>query len=470
MNDQPTDQTSRTETVGREIDDSFVVRFNGDVTAVTETAGAVTIEVRDWEPIRFKPADPSLVEPLLGLREGRTLSELISPPAEGGPRDTQRLIYYLSRFARGRLLEWAVPGSSGDRLVIESFVKGYAPRLDPPPAEPLSMSRFAYLRGDDGNVYVESASVPARARLGTGATDWLVPFVAGDPLDSKDPIAAALWRGGFLEPTDAAESPARKTWEFHDALFHVASRGLAETRPTGATYRFDRVFESPPAIKPAMSGERVPLEKPDTNAVLHRSRPLEQVMSQRSSRRDYAAIPIDIGALSELLYRVARTKEVIEADPQDLLARPYPAGGSIHELEFYLAVNRCRGLAEGMYHYDGHVHELVRLCGDDPPIRRMLSRSAAAMAQPDHPPDVLIVLSARVPRMGWKYQSMAYRAVVSHVGVVYQTLYLVATDMGLAACANGAGDHWAFLEATGLDPWEETAVGEFALGLPRDSS
>ena len=47
---------------------------------------------------------------------------------------------------------------------------------------------------------------------------------------------------------------------------------------------------------------------------------------------------------------------------------------------------------------------------------------------------------------------------------LYQTLYLVATDMGLAPCAMGGGDSELFAEASGLDSLVEAAVGEFALG------
>ncbi len=32
--------------------------------------------------------------------------------------------------------------------------------------------------------------------------------------------------------------------------------------------------------------------------------------------------------------------------------RPYPSGGSAYELELYLAVANCEGLARGFYHYD----------------------------------------------------------------------------------------------------------------------
>jgi hypothetical protein len=42
-------------------------------------------------------------------------------------------------------------------------------------------------------------------------------------------------------------------------------------------------------------------------------------------------------------------------------------------------------------------------------------------------------------------------------------MYLVATALGLAPCAIGAGDTQLFAQASGLDFTRESSVGEFAL-------
>jgi len=63
----------------------------------------------------------------------------------------------------------------------------------------------------------------------------------------------------------------------------------------------------------------------------------------------------------------------------------------------------------------------------------------------------------------WKYEGMPYALVLKHAGVFYQTMYYVATAMGLAPCGLGAGDADAFTQATGRDPLEECGVAEFAL-------
>jgi SagB-type dehydrogenase family enzyme len=60
--------------------------------------------------------------------------------------------------------------------------------------------------------------------------------------------------------------------------------------------------------------------------------------------------------------------------------------------------------------------------------------------------------------------SIAYSLILKHVGVVYQTMYLAATAMGLAPCALGCGDSDRFARAAGIDYYVESSVGEFLLG------
>jgi SagB-type dehydrogenase family enzyme len=57
---------------------------------------------------------------------------------------------------------------------------------------------------------------------------------------------------------------------------------------------------------------------------------------------------------------------------------------------------------------------------------------------------------------------------LKHVGVLYQSMYLVATAMELASCAIGGGDSDLFAEATKTDYLIETSVGEFILGSQAD--
>src|SRR5262249_36585681 len=147
--------------------------------------------------------------------------------------------------------------------------------------------------------------------------------------------------------------------------------------------------------------------------------------------------------------------------------RPYPAGGGLYELELYPAVKVCTGLEPGLYHYDPSRHWLTRLCGRSADVTSLLQDAAESAAIPEDNLQVLLILAARFPRVGWKYESIAYALTLKHVGVLFQTMYLAATAMGLAPCALGGGDADLFARAAGTDYGAETSVGEFLLGSQR---
>jgi SagB-type dehydrogenase family enzyme len=79
-------------------------------------------------------------------------------------------------------------------------------------------------------------------------------------------------------------------------------------------------------------------------------------------------------------------------------------------------------------------------------------------------PQILIVIAARFGRVSWKYSSVAYSLILKDVGVLTQTLYLAATDMGLGGCAIGTNNIGRFAHMTGLEFSVEGPVGQFALG------
>ena len=102
--------------------------------------------------------------------------------------------------------------------------------------------------------------------------------------------------------------------------------------------------------------------------------------------------------------------------------------------------------------------------GGPPQVERLLQEAARPWGSQATEPQVLLVLAARLPRVAWKYTGLAYALVLKHVGVVFQTMYLAATAMGLAPCAVGLGDSDLFAQAADADYYAETSVGEFLLG------
>jgi SagB-type dehydrogenase family enzyme len=449
-------------------------RFNPHVQSVTRVGNRLTLDVKEWNPISFTTPTSTYADALMALAgEGASLSRLDEIAAGSGDAAAARkaVRYYADRFAFGRLLQWTLTDDAGDLAVVEALARGYQPKREVPPAGPLRLCRFAYLRQLNGQAVLESARIRARAVLSERGIARLAEALA-HPSAASNGFAEALWRLGYFDIEGGAATGPAGYWDFHDLLMHESSRRNRDAVIVGGTYRFKGTVAPLPARKPAMTGTRLDLEKCDPVRIRQGSATFDGVQSRRRSVRDYADTPLPWATLSEFLWRVCRTTAYLPNETEDLISRPYPAGGGINELEFYVAARRCDGLEPSVYHYDSHGHALVQLPASSRAAQKIIDGCASTMElEPARPlPALVIVITTRLPRLAWKYEGMAYRASLLNVGVVYQLMYLVATDMGLAPCATGTGDSRLLDEVAGLDPLEETAIGEFAIGLPATGS
>ncbi len=253
-------------------------------------------------------------------------------------------------------------------------------------------------------------------------------------------------------------------WEFHDLLFHSRSRTGRHNNPVGRTYRFFGKIEPLPAVKPKASNETIDLYKPDIEKLKEVDCPFTLVLEDRKSIRGFKDDePITDKQLGEFLYRSARLRQLIQTDREEISARPYPNGGAAYELELYLAINICNNIPSGLYHYCSKEHQLCRLAGKNSNVEALLEEARLSNRQ-GCKPQVLIIVSARFPRITWTYEGAAYATLLKNVGALYQTLYLVGTVMNLAPCAIGQGNSDLFATAAGTDYYAETSVGEFLLG------
>jgi SagB-type dehydrogenase family enzyme len=128
-------------------------------------------------------------------------------------------------------------------------------------------------------------------------------------------------------------------------------------------------------------------------------------------------------------------------------------------------VDRAEGLPRGIYHYDPEGHALTLVNESTADIDELLDSAMVQTGARRRPP-TLITMTARIGRLSWVYDSISYATTLKHVGVLQQTLYLVATSLGLAPCALAMGDAEVATNAFGLDWPAEVSVGEFVIGLP----
>jgi oxazoline/thiazoline dehydrogenase len=432
----------------------------------------VTLSKPDVGQMELQTEAPAITDAILALvGPGRDWPGLTSIAARGGAELIPALAAHMTTLRQRGALEHALVVEGVEHVRFRSPMPSF--RFSDQPlhlASELVLSRFAYARREDGALFVDSPEALCRLELvSPHSWGWLGRLAQAVSLGALlqrgqhcfADFVQLLWRAGFLEEGEVIESPSRATWEFQDLLFHWSTRGGRVNSVQGGTFRFLGKLDAPRAMKERMSSHKVDLSVPNET---ERSSDLVSIIEQRRSIREQGQQPIRAAEIARLLYHTARAKERVDGDHQELLLRPVPAAGAIHEIEVYLAVYRCEGLDPGLYHYHAEDHALFRLDADEEHVTSLLAEAAATWGKPDEPPQVLVVLASRVPRIAWKYEGIAYRLSLLNAGAIVQSLYLLATEMGLACTALGGGDSMVFAAATGLDPLEETSIAEFALG------
>lgn len=348
--------------------------------------------------------------------------------------------------------------------------------------EPVRLSRLSFASVREDVLVVEAVASHTRvsfldptlgALLTVLATARDLPGIHA-ALPGQDPelIDAAvtfLLGAGVVVPVDQhGGTEDHRQRELPDVVLHARCRqGLTDQR-VGGTFRFAGELAPAPALKVLPEGPGVTLPKPDLDRLRECDPSLTGVLEARRSIRQYGPDPITLDQLGEFLYRVARCRAVHPIDESsgryyEVSNRPYPSGGGAYDLEFYLTLASCPGAPPGIYHYAPDEHRLTLVC-DRPEVMRAMLRDASMAAGGQQEPPVLVTLASRFTRLSWKYEGLAYATTLKNVGVLYHSMYLAATAMGLAPCALGSGDAATFKEATGCDPLVESSVGEFALG------
>jgi len=198
---------------------------------------------------------------------------------------------------------------------------------------------------------------------------------------------------------------------------------------------------------------------------------LQDALSHRRSVRRYAERPLTLAELSTVLHHTARITTVHQ-DPVlgDVGRRPFASAGGRCKLEVYVVANDVAGLAAGAHYYDPRAHQPA---GQGPPARR-----PSGAAQPEgsgrHWRGVEPGCSGgpahhlRLRPCHVEVPGMGLALIHKDVGCFLQTLYLVATAMGLAPCAVGGGEEAAISHWLGFDPLVESQVACLLLGPARD--
>jgi SagB-type dehydrogenase family enzyme len=472
---------------GRKIAASAVsARLNPRVRLEAQVDGTIAACLDDYS-VGLGKFSAGAVDRAQALRAGLPLSSF----SQHGSATDKEIDLLVHRLARRGLLEYWLAHSDHekDQVVIEPQLPDYWPRTTKPnDTETIALSRFAYLRRRGNEMVLESPRAGALFRicdpriastLAALSTPRKISWLRRQDGFPGAELLALLLDCEILFKVDAASDDLRAAegddnlvmWDFHDLLFHARSTEGRQSNPLGGLYPFAGIISPLPAVRPPWPGKKIDLDAFSTATAAPNS-PFTQLLQERHSTRDFDdAQPITLAELSRFLNRTARVQSNWTSRPDfddhgpdiEYTTRRYPSGGSSYELELYLAVAQCEGLARGFYHYDAGGHALVAIETRPHELEAMLSTAAFAMGASAAPP-ILITIAARFGRVSWKYASIAHSLILKDAGVLIQTFYLMATDMGLGGCAIGTSNIDLFAKMTGIEFHVEGPVGQFALG------
>jgi SagB-type dehydrogenase family enzyme len=466
-------------------------RLGGHVTLEAHADGKIVAHFHGYS-VGLGTLRAGAAERVQDLRKGMPLAAF----ASGGRTIDKEIDLLVRRLARHGLLEYRLgrPRSAEDRVVIEPQVADYWPQTPQlRDADVLALSRFAYMRRRANEMVLESPRAGALFKIHDPTIAAFLAMLSAPQqikrLRRRDDfpgieLLALLVDCRILFKTGAAgDDGLRPTegdgslvlWDFHDLLFHARSTEGRHANPLGGLYGYADVMPPLPAVRPRWPGKRIDLRE-FSAAHPQAISPAAKLLRERHSARGFDdQRPITLAELARFLDATTRVvsrwdSKVDFGDAAPTVgyaARPYPSAGASYELELYLAVNTCEGLARGFYHYDAGAHALVPIGAGPPELEALLTGARFAMDAPAAP-QILITIAARFGRVSWKYSSLAYALILKDAGVLTQTLYLMATDLGLGGCAIGSINIELFAKMTGIEFHVEGPVGQFALGRPAE--
>jgi putative peptide maturation dehydrogenase len=272
------------------------------------------------------------------------------------------------------------------------------------------------------------------------------------------------------------EALAINQWNLYAAAYHLMTqwremdiRGEMERLELGhetreATLAYMRNRDPPPGPFPeSRSGPTTALPEGWRSGALY-----DALLARRTTRSFAPGTAMSADDLATVLrYVFGSHGEARNVADVALIKRTSPSGGAMHPIEAYPIVTNVRAVEPGIYHYDARRHVLEPLSPlDADEARPTVTRFLAGQ---DYFGDahVSIVLTARFYRSHWKYRRhpKAYAGILMDAAHLSQTLYLVATELGLGAFVTVAINGLEIEERLGLDGIEEGVIAVCGCGV-----
>jgi SagB-type dehydrogenase family enzyme len=182
----------------------------------------------------------------------------------------------------------------------------------------------------------------------------------------------------------------------------------------------------------------VPLPAPGTAGTVS----VEEALYHRRSVREYAAEPLNITDISQLLWAA-------QGVTSSRGFRTAPSAGALYPLEIFVACGNVSGLPAGVYHYLPESHALERVSGRE--VREELYKSAL-LQTPVRDAPAVIIIAADYNRTTQKYGERGIRYVHMEAGHAAENICLQAYALGIGTVTIGAFDDSGVRSVLGLPP------------------
>lgn len=250
-----------------------------------------------------------------------------------------------------------------------------------------------------------------------------------------------LNRLSFLSSSNSTKKFS-KYWEKADEFFHLSNR--MTDRQTGrvnphlkAIDHLDQHFRS-----------GLPAAKKKFILSSHKTEP----PNRQSLRKHSTVRNISLSQITQVLNQLRNGY--------------YPSAGKVYENGIYLVVNKCQGLEKGVFAFNKNNNSLEKIETNLKYVRSLLMNASSSWGIANGVPQILIVITTKLPLLSARYQGISYRLSLLNAGVILGRLDQLCTRFRLAGCALGNGDSYIFEKVIRKSFYEETSIAEFAIGVP----
>lgn len=174
------------------------------------------------------------------------------------------------------------------------------------------------------------------------------------------------------------------------------------------------------------------LNRIQLRSITGRDKITTHIINSRHSVRKFSGKSISYDELSHVLYASCGLRYLGESINDS--KRPYPSAGARYPLEIYPLVFNCKGIKNGLYHYNVRENSLESLLEQD--LRNWLIK-AFGKEEWLKKSAVLFFITGVLARTHIKYSDRGYRYMLIEAGHLAQNLCILATELGLGTCPIG---------------------------------